>query len=151
MTARPPTDRERALQAEARVAELEDEVREWRAQAEQQAREEYEFDQLNAVADRLRPLVAGGKAMGAARLLLSLLRRPGRVCLSASLVMAISTKARTGEYVDRSTLGAAAFWLREALSRLGVPPEALRYVRPLGYQISVADAQRIRKILGLRS
>lgn len=139
------TDRERVLQLEARVAELEDELAAWRANDADEGDDEAAALRLNAVTGVLRAVIANARGVrngvrGSARLLIHLLDRPGRLCRHAELLAAVSTKEDalpTGVNVRMCSL-------RHALRRMGFP-SAITTVWGEGYVLDAAAAPAIAR------
>lgn len=135
---RPLTDRERVLQLEARVAELEEELAAWRVQGRVADAKGDALARLYRLGEAMRPHVPHHGAM-AARLVAYLLARPGRVCAGGEIGEAIAL----GETIDPDRLAKVGVaQARRGLSSLGLS-DVIRTVWGQGYLIERANVARV--------
>lgn len=147
---RPLTDRERCLQLEARVAQLEEELAAWRGHDADDDRDEADALRLDAVKRALVRSVPAkalnGQQALAARTLLLLLDRRGRLTTQAALAARISP---TGDG-ELKVAQVAICRLRKALRHWKLA-DAVRTVWGQGYVLEPEAAERIERILAAAS
>lgn len=141
------TYRDRALAAEARVAELEAEVAAWRdyrAVGPRATADEAEILMLGKLQRRLRALTGMHDSRGAARTLLVLLAHAGKLCRKQTIFDAIAVDADT----QIKVVDVRVSRVRTALRIIGYP-EAITTVWGEGYVLAAEAAEPIRRTLGL--
>lgn len=143
MTGVPQTDRDRMLAAEARVAELEEELEAWRANDRRIIHDGDKAMRAFRLAERVRPFLKSpylGHAPQVARTLIFLLDHAGTIQPVDRLGDAVSTREIDGP----NRLGAIAVtWTRAVLSQLGFEG-ALRNSYGQGYMIEAEVAAAIK-------
>lgn len=158
MTNRPPTDRERALAAEARVAELELELAEYRRAEAGGALDQDYFADLGRVRAWLCAVAPGdpiaSRGFSPAALLLALLAASPRVMPRYSLVEAMrrgrvaagGLGAGRREVASDQVVDVLLVGVRRALATV---PAAVVTWRAIGFSIATPDAAAIRAAIGL--
>lgn len=140
--------RERALRAEARVAELEEELAAWRAMKRDEARDADAVQRETRIREALRSATpeAGGPAK--ARVLLALIERPGEVVSLDRLLDALRGLPGTQPDVEPmpKIVAVHVCKVRKALKALG-RPGAIETVWGRGFRISADDVRWVRAYL----
>lgn len=144
----PRTDKERILQLEARVADLEEEVAAWKAKA---ADEDAQFRDPLLIDHIRKKLRASGSAKGLqpAAMLLAFLSRPG-IPLSRAHLFTVTRTPRTTvtEDINRCLVAVRLSHLRKSLDRLGFTG-VIENVPDVGWLISPANCQAIKTAFGV--
>lgn len=140
--------RERALRAEARVVELEDEVAAFKALANDEARWARQADRIAAFRQR----IGFGKTRrgaGLARLLIDFLDHPGSTRSNFSIWQALHPGQVENERdTDEGALAKVyVCWLRANLRAVGFG-DAIQTVWGLGYRMELGAAERLKAFLG---
>jgi hypothetical protein len=155
---RPPTDRDRALAAEARVAELEAELAEYRRAEASDGLDQAYIADLGRVRAWLRAANPhdrrSSRGFSPAALLLALLAASPRVVTRLSLVEAMRwTRVVAGgldplrnDAPDDKVVDVVLVGVRRALAT--VPASVLTW-RSIGFSIATPDAAAIRAAIGL--
>jgi DNA-binding response OmpR family regulator len=138
------TDRERALSAEARISEMEEELATWRRLDQGAANREQDVMRVARVSARIRALTGTTHARGAAILLLHLLGRTERLCTHHELFNVLEPGRDTMPDVVKVRICS----LRKAL-RAADMPDAILTVWGQGYVLSAVSAPRIRQIFDI--
>lgn len=141
------TYRDRALMAEARIAELEAEVAAWREYGHtdpKSSREEADTLLVAKLQRRLRALTGMNDTRGVAKTLLVLLAHPGRLCRRSTIFDAVTTDDTT----DPKVIDVRVSRTRLLLRAIGYP-EAITTVWGEGYVLAAESAGDIRRTLGL--
>lgn len=139
----PMTYRDRALAAEGRVAELEEELATWRHQTKRERVVLEDATRVALLSARIKqayPSYSG--ARGAARALLCLLERPGHICGNQLIQHSLGTADDTGPEIVRVRVSQA----RKALEAMGFPG-AIKNVWGAGYFIEAGTAATIKATL----
>lgn len=137
---------ERALKAEARVAELEDELKAWRSYTAD-APLALDPDAVFNATETLRPYLAraGRGAPGIARLALVLIAAGGRVCSHNDLLAGLGADHDVGPSLVRVQI----CYLRGALDKMAPGKFEIRSVIGRGYAMTRDQAERLAIALGV--
>ncbi len=137
------TDRDRLVAAEARIAELEQELDAWRGNAAQEAVNEVICARINAMRQTLKNAyrLAGGQQP--AQILMKLLSRPNYVFSRDALLQVTRTqKSRGPEERLPSIIAVRLSHLRKALDILGFPG-VIESLDGAGWFISATNCAKI--------
>jgi hypothetical protein len=139
----PLTDRDRLLKAEARVAELEEELAAWQA-GDARSEPRPAAERVYRLGEVLRPQL-GGHAKTAARVLIDLLDHAGQVRPGWRIGETMAVR-HCEQPEDLAKAGVC--YARRALRGMGFG-EVLKTAWGVGYVIHAADAPAVRTGLGM--
>lgn len=145
---RPPTDRERILQLEAKNAELTAELEAYRANDRDAAANSAAVLRWAGVADRLRPHLPDRyrhHAPQTARLLIYLMDHADQLARHFDLGQAIILNEDND--APEQSAKVAVSWARSTLPSLGLADVQIRTVYGDGWVLQRADAARLRAVL----
>lgn len=137
------TDRDRCLQLEARVAELEEEVEAWRAQARGEAREAAYATRIQALKHEFRRVGVGGQLGMGAKVLLDLMAHAGTVRTYRQLAATFATDPE--DPCDKGAM-VALIPVRKAM-RAWRLDHHLSNVWGVGYLLSRAGAVAVEQMM----
>lgn len=136
---RPLTDRERALKAEARVAELEDELAAWKAYGGAAAPDADDATRRFGASRWLRARDRRAGTPACVSILLALLARPGQVVSREALMRATrAPDADVDDTPETKVVDVQIVGVRRALASVGVE---IQTVWGVGFRIPEADAE----------
>jgi Transcriptional regulatory protein, C terminal len=144
---RPMTDRERALRAEARVAELEEELAAYKANERALASEIEEGQEYLICLDIIKtlPIDQRCKMPGVIKLLIYISQHPGRVCSKLELLELISSDKYE---VQLTVVDVYISFVRKVARALGLP-DAIETIWGRGWLIREDQAVCLRMALHL--
>lgn len=140
MNAMPRTDKERAQIAEARVAELEDELAAWRAYQPQLS--SIEVPRSTHFASLVKTVIGSQHANGTARFLSIMAAHGGRICRHEMLVEHLGCGPETGLHVTK----VYAHKARRVLRGLGLG-NLIQTIWGEGYLVGVPEAAVLRSVI----